>query len=178
MLSAILLIVAGCTGSHPTPRGGAAATAAPATPTTAAPPTANAGAPADAPCQYKLHTDALPTWARQGFNGSASSGFPPYVLSSGGDIVGVMFGNPLVAPPPSGAVGDEGPNKVLWVAKDPSAGELTVDAHLVGTAQKADIGDISFGPSYDNVPTPGCWRLTLHWLGPTETVDIVYVSHR
>ncbi|HEU0241918.1 MAG TPA: hypothetical protein VFR11_22060 [Micromonosporaceae bacterium] len=171
ILFAILLGVAGCTGSHAASRTAAPHTGpVPAAKPTSAAPTANPAT--DAPCQFKLHIDALPTWARQGF-GPPFNGFP-YVLSSGGDIVGVLFGT-LVAPPPSG---DEGANKVVWVAKDPSAGELTVDAHLVGTAQKAEIGDISFGPSHDDVPTPGCWRLTLHWLGPTETVDVVYVSQR
>ncbi|HKE64958.1 MAG TPA: hypothetical protein VKB59_09975 [Micromonosporaceae bacterium] len=170
MLSGLLLIVAGCTGSPATPRRDATAHPSPIAPTTAAPPTTNAGAAADAPCQFKLRTDDLPTWARSGFRGPPWNAWP-YAVSSGGDIVAVLFGYPFVAPEPSAA---ESQNKILWVPKDPSAGELTVDARLVGTSQNADVGDISFGPSIVDVPKPGCWRMTLHWLGPTETIDIMY----
>jgi hypothetical protein len=72
----------------------------------------------------------------------------------------------------------EGQNKILWVPKDPSAGELMVTGHLVGTYDNVDIGDISFGPSFVNVPKPGCWRFTLQWMGGPETVDIVYGATR
>jgi hypothetical protein len=173
ILCTILLGVAGCTGSHAAPRtataDGIPAVASP-TPTSAAP-TANGAT--DAPCQFKVRTDDLPTWARSGFHGPPWNGWP-YALSSGGDIVAVLFGYPFAAPP--SATG--GQNKILWVPKDPSAGELTVDAHLVGTSENADVGDISFGPSIVDVPKAGCWRMTLHWSGPTETIDIVYGDKR
>jgi hypothetical protein len=146
---------------HPAP----AVTAA-ATPTGS--PTALAN-PSDATCSYAPSTGTLPTWARAGFsppfNGSK------FVISTSGHIVAVLFGDPLHA-------GTPGPtqrqNKILWVPDDPSAGALTVDGHLVGTNENVDIGDISFGPSYVNVPVAGCWRFTLHWMGGTDTVDIVY----
>ena len=167
ILGAVLLIAAGCTGSGALHRAASAATASASTASTAS--TAASDGAADAPCRYKLITHDLPTWARAGFQGPPFNTVP-YVTSSGGDIVAVLFGS-MLAPPPSAT---EGQNKVLWVPKDPSAGALTVDAHLVGTSENVDIGDISFGPSYVDVPKPGCWRLTLHWIGPTETVDIVY----
>jgi hypothetical protein len=181
MFSAVLLVAAGCTGTSGTDRAAAAGNTAPAV---AASPSAStvssapsatpggaatSGGVADAPCAYKLINTDLPTWARAGFNGPPFNTVP-HVTSSRGDIVAVLFGS-MLAPPPSAT---EGQNKVLWVPKDPSAGALTVDAHLVGTSENADIGDISFGPPYVDVPKPGCWRLTLHWIGPTETVDIVY----
>jgi hypothetical protein len=174
---AVLLIAAGCTGPGAAHRAAANAppvAAATASAVSTAPSASSGGAAtsegaADAPCTYKLINTDLPTWARAGFHGPPFNTVP-YVTSSRGDIVAVLFGS-MLAPPPSAT---EGQNKVLWVPKDPSAGALTVDAHLVGTSENADIGDISFGPSYVDVPTPGCWRLTLHWLGPTETIDLVY----
>lgn len=171
---AVLLIAAGCTGPGTTHRA-AAANTRPAVSTSVngstAPPVSSAasGGAADAPCTYKRINTDLPTWARAGFRGPPFNTVP-YVTSSGGDIVAVLFGS-MLAPPPSAT---EGQNKVLWVPKDSSAGALTVDAHLVGTSENVAIGDISFGPSYVDVPKPGCWRLTLHWIGPTETVDIMY----
>lgn len=175
ILGAVTLIAAGCTGPGATHRTATAANTPQAVPATAsastissAPPTTSGGA-ADVPCTYKVIKSDLPTWARAGFRGPPYNAFP-FVTSNRGDIVAVLFGS-MLAPPPSAT---EGQNKVLWVPKDPSAGALTVDAHLVGTSENVDIGDISFGPSYVDVPKPGCWRLTLHWIGPTETVDIVY----
>ena len=174
ILGAITLIAAGCTGPAATHRTATAADTPPAVPATASAstaPTVSAAAPggaADAPCTYKLIKTDLPTWARAGFHGPPFNTVP-YVTSSGGDIVAVLFGYPLQAPPVNVT------NKILWVPTDLSAGKLTVDAHLVGTSETVDISGISkFGPSYDDVPKPGCWRFTLHWKGQAETVDIVY----
>jgi hypothetical protein len=179
MLGAVVLIAAGCTGSNGTHRAASAANASPAIPATAsasiAPtvstaPSASSDGAADAPCTYKLITRDLPTWARVGFHGPPFNVWP-YVTSSRGDIVGVLFGS-ILAPPPSA---NEEQNKILWVSKNPEAGALSVQGHLIGTSENVDIGDISsFGPSLVDVPKPGCWRFTLHWNGPTETVDIVY----
>lgn len=163
-----LSFAAGCTGSDPER---AAASPAPQPAPAATMPassTASVAAP-DAKCSYAPSTADLPTWARAGFsppfNGSK------FVTSTSGHIVAVLFGDPLRA-------GTPGPtqrqNKILWVPDDPSAGALTVDGHLVGTDENVEIGDISFGPSYVNVPVAGCWRFTLHWMGGTDTVDIVY----
>ena len=167
-----MLIAAGCTGPGTTHR--AAANTPPVVPVTATPPSASpapsaaTGGAADAPCSFKLIKTDLPVWAWQGFHGPPYNAFP-FVTTKRRDVVGVVFGYPLLAPPVNVA------NKILWVANDLSAGKLTVDAHLVGTSETVDIGGISsFGPSYDDVPKPGCWRFTLHWKGQAETVDIVY----
>ena len=42
----------------------------------------------------------------------------------------------MLAPPP---LPTKEQNKILWVPKDPSAGALTLDAHLVGTSENLDI---------------------------------------
>jgi hypothetical protein len=93
------------------------------------------------------------------------------VTSKSGHIIGVLFGDPLHAGTPAPT---EPQNKILWIPDDPSAARLSVQGHLVGTSTNVDIGDISFGPSYVDVPTAGCWRFTLHWLEGTDSVDIVY----
>jgi hypothetical protein len=81
------------------------------------------------------------------------------VTSTDGNLLPVLFADPPYAPLPPG---DQG-NKIVWAAKDPPGGGLTVDAHLVGTPEAVEIGEIFLGRSLVNVPKPGCWRLTLHW---------------
>jgi hypothetical protein len=34
------------------------------------------------------------------------------------------------------------------------------------------------GPSIVNLPTPGCWRLTLGWAGQVDTLDLRYLANR
>ncbi len=170
-LLVLTLGVAGCSGSDPKHAAGAAAPAprpAPAVTGAATSPTALATTP-DAKCAYAPSKGALPTWARSGFSPPYDSW--PYVTSKSGHIVGVLFGAPLHAGTPAAT---QAQNKILWVPDEPSAGELTVEGHLVGTNTNVDIGDISFGPSYVNVPLAGCWRFTLHWIGGTDSIDIVY----
>jgi hypothetical protein len=132
------------------------------------------GGAADAPCHYKPSSAQLPTWARDGFR-APYTGWP-HVVSPDGDILAVLFAEPPFAPLPPGDSG----NKIIWAAKDPLGGGLTVDAHLVGTPEAVEIGEIFLGRSFVNVPKPGCWRLTLHWTlhssAPAETIDIVYKS--
>jgi hypothetical protein len=156
----------------PAPHPAAAAVtpgAATTTPGTTTPGTTAPAPPKEATCSYRPSTAALPTWARSGFR-APYDGWK-YVTSKTGQIVAVLFGDPLRAGTPGPT---QAQNKILWVPDDPSAGALTVDGHLVGTNTNADIGDISFGPSYVNVPTAGCWRFTLHWIGGTDSIDIVY----
>jgi hypothetical protein len=162
-------LAAGCAGSGPKHASLATPAPQPAPAVTrAAAPTASAVA-TDAKCTYAPSTGTLPTWARTGFS-PPYSGWK-YVTSKSGHIVAVLFGDPLHAGTPAAT---DAQNKILWVPDDPSAGALTVEGHLVGTNENVDIGDISFGPSYVNVPIAGCWRFTLRWIGGTDTVDIVY----
>jgi len=73
--------------------------------------------------------DARIAWGRRCTNSS------PFVTSNRADILAVLFG-PMLAPPP---LPTKEQNKILWVPKDPSAGALTLDAHLVGTSENLDI---------------------------------------
>jgi hypothetical protein len=131
--------------------------------------------PSSAPavqCGYPVETDALPKWARGGFTGDGSGA--AHVLSRAGDMVAVLFGNPLTAPPAA----DHG-NKILWVAHTPASmgDKLHIAARLAGAA---DITEREVaggpGPSIIDLPKAGCWRLTLQWSGHTDFMDLTYVT--
>lgn len=89
-----------------------------------------------------------------------------------GSVVGVLFGYPLTSPARSGLA-----NKILWVAHDPASGRLNISAQLAGSGPvvKRTVG-FGGGQSIIDLPSPGCWRLTLHWGdGLTDVVDLPYV---
>jgi len=127
---------------------------------------------AEPPCSTKIDTSALPTWARTGFSGDGSGN--PHVFSKSGDMVGVLFGNPLTAPPAT-----DHNNKILWVSKTPvtTGDNLKITAKLDGTGETAERQvDGGPGPSIIDLPKPGCWRFTLAWSGRTDTMDLTYSS--
>jgi hypothetical protein len=159
----LVLLVAGCS-----------AKASPQPQATSAPPgKASLGkAPSGSapPCGSAVVTDALPTWARAGFSGDGSG--TPHVFGRSGDILGVVFGAPLKAPPAP----DRG-NKILWVSRAPliRGDDLKITAKLDGsdeTAEREVLGGP--GPSIIDLPKAGCWRLTLRWSGHTDTMDLTY----
>lgn len=86
-------------------------------------------------------------------------------------MIGVLFGYPLTSPPrPSQS------NKILWVAHDPASGRLDIDAQLGGSGPVLErtVG-FGGGQSIIDLPSPGCWRLTLHWgENLTDVVDLPY----
>lgn len=122
-------------------------------------------------CSFKLAKGDLPIWARHGFQGPRYDIWP-FVTSKRGDMVAVLFGYPLTSPRDEKHSG----NKILWVSK--TGFSMTVDAELVGTSQIVHLGDVPVGPSNVDMPTPGCWDMTLHLIGDdgpwTDTVDVVY----
>ena len=112
----------------------------------------------------------LPVWARTGFSDPEPSGFP-YVMGRDGQIVAILFGYPLTAPP-----APEQSNKILWVPRDTSGpGPLRIEASLDGTDVRASrqIPE-GPGPSGVDLPRPGCWHLVLHWPGHTDALDLRY----
>jgi hypothetical protein len=130
-------------------------------------------------CTAQVHlNEQLPEWARGGFSGDARA---TYAMSYGGQMVGVLFGYPLSQPPQEGRN-----NKILWVAGpasqapyDPSAApdstDLLIDAQLNGRGepvQRRIAGGP--GPSIVDLPSPGCWRLSLRWGGRTDVMDLEY----
>ena len=140
----VLLLLSGCTHAPSSPR-------------------------AASGCAYVVRRDVLPSWARTGFSGPSPSGYP-YVLGAGADILGVVFGYPLAAPPAA-----DHANKILWVSRVPVTGPLTITARLDGVA-RAETHEVAGGPgpSIVDLPRPGCWHLTLTWSGHADTVDLRY----
>jgi len=120
-------------------------------------------------------TGVLQPWARTGFSDPEPR--IPHVLGDKGQIVAILFG-PLEAPP--------GPNtgdKVLWVAKDPvkplSDLEITArrveDGKPVGKPEHRTVQG-GPGPSGIELPTAGCWRMSLAWSGRTDQLELRYTK--
>jgi hypothetical protein len=71
-------------------------------------------------------------------------------------------------------------NKVLWVSRLPQTPvtDLRIDGRLADgsvTAHRTVSGGP--GPSYVNLPQPGCWHLSLHWSGHHDTLNLYYAPH-
>lgn len=150
----------------PDPVTGAAQVTGAAAATGAAP---TAGAASDPTCVADVPAAPLPGWARAGF--SPPDQAVPYVLGVRGEIVGVLFGQPLSA----GQRPGHG-NKILWITRDDHpAGPLGIEATLAGSALTVSrqLTD-GPGPSLVDLPDPGCWRLALTWPGHTDQVAVTY----
>lgn len=146
----------------------------PATPVDAA----SGSAPESAPtgCTARVEARPLPEWATAGFYGGTSV---PHVLGGKGEIVAVLFGNPLSQNPDDGRN-----NKILWVSRpaptpaDPAApATLVITATLDGTGTRV-TREVAGGPgpSIIDMPRAGCWHLDLRWSGRSDTMDLVYVD--
>ena len=139
----------------------------PPPPTSAPSAAAAAGGVPQLGCAADVAPAPLPGWARSGF--SPPDQPVPFVLGERGTILGVLFGQPLSAP----AAPDRG-NKILWVTRDPHPpGPLTITAALDGAVATLEVPE-GPGPSLVDLPTPGCWRLTLAWPDHTDRVAIAY----
>ena len=114
---------------------------------------------------------ALPTWAR----GAFSDPRIPHVVGKSRRIVAILFGYPLRSPPRR-----QRRNKILWVAgRTPDASALRIRAQRmsgympIGSAVHRKVSG-GPGPSIINLPSPACWRLTLHWSGRSDSLDLSY----
>ncbi|MBO0812067.1 MAG: hypothetical protein J2P23_08460 [Microlunatus sp.] len=108
-----------------------------------------------------LETGTPPTWARGGFHG----GYVPFARSRSGNVVAFVFGT-LSAPPAA-----DQSNKVLWVVRGGSAAEIDITAHLEGSGRVRTL-QVPAGPSYVNMPAPGCWQLDLRIGNRYDTIDL------
>jgi len=95
----------------------------------------------------------------------------PHVVGAAGNIVAILWATPnaLHAPAlPNRA------NKILWVSRV-SAGPMTIRATLAGSTRTATV-DLPNGPgpSYVDMPAPGCWTLHLSWGGHTDRLRLRY----
>lgn len=97
----------------------------------------------------------------------------PHVLGPAGSIVAILWArsDALHAPPlPDRA------NKILWVSRVSASGPMTIRATLAGSTRTATV-DLPGGPgpSYVDMPAPGCWTLHLSWGGHTDQLSLRYV---
>ena len=113
-------------------------------------------------CPDVLKPALLPAWARTGFSDPEPKA--PYVSGKDGGIVGILFG-PLTSPPAKGRN-----NKVLWVVQE-NSGPLRIEGRLSPEDEPVVIESVT-GPSYLDLPSPGCWHLDLTWDGHTDAVDL------
>jgi hypothetical protein len=129
-------------------------------------------------CHSAMRHGVLPPWARAGFSDPRPR--MPHVLGRSGEIAAIVFGYPLLSPP-----SETRANKILWVSrrsiKPPDKlgiraqrmrGDGPVGQHVV----RVIVGGP--GPSYLNVPTAGCWRLSLQWSGRSDELDLDYQRRR
>jgi hypothetical protein len=98
----------------------------------------------------------------------------PHVTGASGNIVAILWSskNALHAPPLPN-IG----NKILWASRVDGPGPLVIRATLAGSARTAAVSlPDGPGPSYVNLPAPGCWTLHLSWGGHTDRLMLRYVS--
>lgn len=153
LLAATLL--AACTGSPAGPSPGSAATG---------------DGSRTLACTAAVRTRPLPTWARAGFTPPGRA--VPHVTGVRGDIVGVVFGNPLRSPPAA-----DHRNKILWVARVASGDSPSLEIHAklngsdVAVAREVAGGP---GPSIIDMPRAGCWTFALTWSGHRDRLAVPY----
>lgn len=124
-------------------------------------------------CRSDVHDGVLPPWVRAGFSDPKPR--MRYVLGTSGRIAALLFG-PLNSPPAA-----DHNNKILWVSRaaTPYGHDLSIEAQRM-TGTKPLGGPVSRtvtggpGPSIINLPSPGCWRLSLQWSRWTDTLDLQY----
>jgi hypothetical protein len=137
-------------------------------PRTGSPPASDQTVAVTPACEAALTRGVLPDWARTGF--SDPEPVMPFVRSRSGNVVAILFVDSLYSPPRPGVN-----NKVLWVWRQlPAAGpDIRMTARLGGDGPAVTAGLPSpAGPSYVDLPSPGCWRVTLSWPGGSDTLDL------
>jgi hypothetical protein len=96
----------------------------------------------------------------------------PHVVGRAGNIVAILWATPDALHVP--ALADRA-NKILWVSRV-SSGPMTIRATLAGSSRTATVNlPDGPGPSYVNMPSPGCWTLRLSWGGHTDQLSLRYV---
>jgi hypothetical protein len=143
---------------------------------TAAPVQSIAAAPQAqlAPCRDTSANRLVPKWARAGFTDAKPH--VTQVLGRKGNIDAILFGNYLSSPPAA-----DRNNKILWVSRLHVGIVSVLDIKAQRMQGTRTIGGPVYrrlldgpGPSYVNLPQSGCWRLTLHWSGHSDSLDLKY----
>jgi hypothetical protein len=161
------LLVAGCTATPD--EGGSTLSPGPASAVAAGPTASQLSSGCGT---TPVRSGGIPGWG-------ASAGVPnlPTVMAHEGNLVGAVFGYPLVAP----ARETGAQNKVLWIVREPRDGSdlvLTLrpagggDAVTVSEPAGSSPGEIY--PSIVDVPAPGCWHVVAEWNGHRATLELSY----
>ncbi len=131
-------------------------------------------------CVATVPSRVLPPWARAGF--SEARPRVAHVLGRDGNIAAILFAQPLTATPAA-----DHNNKILWVSAPQTDGDVNVTGppDLRIEARLADGSETVTrtvaggpGPSIVDLPKAGCWHLTLHWSGHTDSLDLAYIAPR
>jgi hypothetical protein len=140
-------------------------------------PPASTPSPPPAACPAVVRTDVLPQWAWTGFSNPRAGGVP-YVMGEKGNILAVLFGQPLSSPEAK-----DHANKILWVSRQDQvpAAPLVVTGTASHSLQPVPVVVTipgGPGPSYLDLPFPGCWHLDLSWDNgkQRDSMDLVYVK--
>jgi hypothetical protein len=108
-----------------------------------------------------LDTEPLPSWALSGFSDPTATW--PFGRSASGDLVGIVFTDPLQA----AASAQDPQNKTLWVTRTPPQATdlLKTTAQPENTDQLTEV-DLHEPPglSIVDLPTPGCGVMQLRWV--------------
>lgn len=129
----------------------------------------NKAAPGTGACA-DVRTGRLPTWAREGFSPGADR--VPHVLGEHGRVVAILFTRHLYSP----ALPNPH-NKVLWVVRGGWFGPFVIRGHLTGTGTTVRrLLPAGPGPSYLNLPAPGCWQLSLRWGDERDSLALRYLT--
>lgn len=126
----------------------------------------------------ELNRGAMPAWTAPAMADSTRPSPWPFALSRHRDVTAMIFGYPLRAGTP--AAGRQ--NKVLWIMRLSRRGlPLRIEARplhsnrpVVRETEPADASPGQIYPSYVNVPTAGCWRITLRWAGHSDQLALRY----
>jgi hypothetical protein len=130
--------------------------------------------PGTAACSVRVDHGVLPLWARGGFSDPKPR--MPHVVGRSGRIAAILFGYPLRSPPSQRRA-----NKILWVSRAAIETPTALWIHAQRMKGERSVGPPAErvltggpGPSYVNLPEPGCWRLTVSWAGRRDVLDLAY----
>ena len=127
--------------------------------------------------QTQVYTGPVPDWldAAAGHNVPAGR---PYVIAAPAIAAGFLFAYPLRAgqSPYAG-------NKILWAVRTPRRGSvLEIDGHPLGSSQPtvhdsrpANSSPGEIYPDGVDVPSAGCWHLSLSWATGHAEIDLAYL---
>jgi hypothetical protein len=124
-----------------------------------------------------IHRGAPPQWTAAAWSDSSPGFKLPYALASKA-AAAAFFWTTLRAGHPTNPA-----NKVLWIVRYPRNGQpLRILARSAAiptrTARMSFPADSSPGeiyPSHIDLPSPGCWQLTLRW--DTHTANLAINIH-